>query len=166
MERTSDLDGHGARRRWMGIGTLTGSLLVASALGIASVGAASQSPGVLPGEPNIPWDDGAAPAVARADLEGVHPRRWEHVLFAPDGRTATVYFSMGPDTCEGLAGIDATRTDTGYRVLVMTGDVPDASAECQATTAQRYRSVVVLDERLVTGGDLFDLPGGLVIAPA
>ena len=164
MERTGGLDGRGTRRRWMGIGALTGSLLVASALGVAAVGAASQSPGVLPGEPNVPWDDGAIVAVSRADLEGVHPRRWEHVLFAPDGRTASVYFTMGPETCEGLAGIQATSTGTGYRILVMTGDVPGAPAECPATP-QLYRSVVVLDERLITGGELLDLPGGLVIAP-
>ena len=165
MERTGDLDGRGARRRWMGIGTVTGSLLVASALGIASVGAASRSPDVLPGEPNVPWDDGATAAVARADLVGVHPRRWQDVLFTPDGRTASVYFSMGPETCEGLASIETTPTDSGYRILVMIGEVPGAPEECPATTAQLYRSVVVLDERVITGGDLFDLPGGLVVAP-
>jgi hypothetical protein len=164
MERTGELDGRGIRRRWMGIGAVAGSVLVASALGIASAGAASQSPGVLPGEPNVPWDDGAIAAVSRADLVGVHPRRWDHILFAPDGRTANVYFSMGPETCEGFSGIEATPTDTGYRILVMTGDVPGAPAECPAT-AQLYRSVVVLDDRLVTGGELLDLPGGLVSAP-
>jgi hypothetical protein len=140
-------------------GALVGSLLTATVMGIATVGAASQAPGVLPGEPNVPWDDRAIAAQPRTDLVDVHPRTWQHVLFAPDGRTATVYFSMGPEACEGLAGIEATGTSSGARVLVLTGTVPGAPEDCPAT-AQLYRSVVVLDDRLVTGGDLFDLPSG------
>lgn len=142
-------------------GALVGSLLTATVLGITTVGAASEAPGVLPGEPNPPWEDGAITASARTDLVGVHPRTWQHVLFAPDGRTATVYFSMGPEACEGLADIETTPTDAGYRILVMTGDVPGAVA-C-ADVVQLYRSVVVLDERLVTGGEVFDLPSGSVV---
>jgi hypothetical protein len=131
-------------------------------VGIGAAGAASQAPGVLPGEPNVPWDDGAIPAQARTDLADVHPRTWQHILLAPDGRTATVYFAMGPEACEALASIEVAAAEPGYRILVMTGQVPDAPAECQAVEPQLYRSVVVLDDRLVTGGGLLDLPGGHV----
>jgi hypothetical protein len=139
-------------------GTLMSSLLMATVLGISAVGAQSTSPGVLPGEPNVSWDDGAFAADVRTDLVNVGPRPWDHVLFAPDGRTVVVYFWMRPESCEGLAGIETSPTDTGYRILVMTGDVP--GAEVCADVVQLYRSVVVLDERVVTGGDLFDLPAG------
>jgi hypothetical protein len=117
---------------------------------------------VLPGEPNVPWDDGAFPAQARTDLVHVAPRTWDHVLLAPDGRTAVVYFWMGPEGCEGLADIETTPTDTGYRILVMTGDVP--GAEACADVVQLYRSMVVLDTRVITGGEVFDLPSGSVTA--
>ena len=157
MDRMNGTDGRRARR-WKRATALMGSLLVASVVGIGAVGAASQSPGVLPGEPNVPWDDGAFAAEARMDLQNVHPRTWDHVLFAPDGRTAVVYFWMRDQACEGFAGIETTPTDTGYRILVMTGDVP--GSEVCADVVQLYRSVVVLDDRLVTGGEVLDLPAG------
>ena len=160
MDRTNEINGRRSRR-WKGAAALVASLLVAGAMGVTAVGAASQSPGVLPGEPNVPWDDGAFAAQARTDLVNVHARTWDHVLLAPDGRTAVVYFWMRPEACEGFAGIETTPADTGYRILIMTGDVPGAAA-C-ADVVQLYRSVVVLDERLVTGGEVFDLPSGSVV---
>jgi hypothetical protein len=159
MERKIESGGRRIRR-WTGAAALTATLLAASVMGVAVAGAASESPGALPGEPNVPWDDGAFAAQARPDLVNVAPRTWDHVLFAPDGRTAVVYFWMRSDACEGLAGIETTPTDTGYRILVMTGDVP--GAEACADVVQLYRSVVVLDERVVTGGEVFDLPSGSV----
>lgn len=152
------------RRRWAGIVAGAGALLMVAAAGIAAVSAASpaDSPPVLPGEPGVPWDDGATPAEVRADLVDVGPRTWEHVLLAPDGRTATVYFWMGPAECDGLAGIDVTPTGTGYRILVSTGAVP--GAQVCPDVARLYRSVVVLDERILSGGELLDLPGGSVRA--
>lgn len=148
------------RRRWAGVvAAAAGALLfvAAGAVGAASPGA---SPQVLPGEPNVPWDDGATQVEARDDLLRVAPRTWEHVVFAGDGRTATVYFWMGPAECDGLAGIDVTRTDTGYRLLVMTGEVP--GAEVCPEVVQLYRAVVVLDDKVLSGGELFDLPAGSV----
>jgi hypothetical protein len=159
MDRITETGGRRIRR-WTGAAALGATLLVASAMGISAVGA--QSPGVLPGEPNVPWDDGAFAAEIRTDLVHVAPRTWDHVLFAPDGRTAVVYFWMRPEPCEGLAGIETTPTESGYRILVMTGDVP--GAEVCADVVQLYRSVVVLDERVITGGDLFDLPAGGVVS--
>ncbi len=146
------------------LASIVAVLLATAAVAGATVGVAAApasptaSSHVLPGEPNVPWDDGAVPAEVRANLVDVRPRRWEHVLLASDGRTATVYFSMGPEACEGLAGIDVTPTDTGYRVLVRTGAVPGADA-C-AEVVQLYRAVIVLDEPVISGGGLLDLPGG------
>ena len=159
MEPMIDRDGR-RRRRWTGAAALGATLMTVGVMGVAAVGA--QSPGVLPGEPNVPWDDGAFAAEVRTDLVHVAPRRWDHVLFAPDGRTVVVYFWMGPEACEGLAGIEATPTDTGYRILVRTGEVP--GAEVCADVVQLYRSVVVLDDRVITGGDVFDLPAGGVVS--
>jgi hypothetical protein len=155
----------GIRRRWTGLAAAMGAVLVVGAVGIGAAGAASEAPGVLPGEPNVPWEDGAIPAQARADLVDVHPRTWEHILVAPDGRTATVYFTMGSEACEALASIAVTATEPGYRILVMTGQVPEAPAGCPGSP-ELYRSVVVLDDRLVTGGELLDLPGGHISSAA
>lgn len=161
MDRRSGIDGGLRGRRWAGVAAGVVSLLIVAA---AAVGAASPgvSPDVLPGEPNVPWEDGATVAEPRTDLVDILPRTWEHVLLAPDGRTATVYFWMGPLECVGLAGIDVKRTDAGYRVLVMTGQVP--GAEVCVDVAHLYRAVVVLDERIISGGELLDLPGGGVRA--
>ncbi len=161
MDRRIGIEGGRRGRRWAGVTAGVATLLIAAA---AAVGAASPgvSPQVLPGEPNVPWDDGAMVAEPRTDLVDVRPRTWEHVLLAPDGRTATVYFWMGLEACDGLAGIDITPTDTGYRLLVMTGHVP--GAEVCPDVVQLYRAVVVLDERIISGGSLLDLPGGGVPA--
>lgn len=163
MDRRMDIEGGRRGRRWAGMAAAVATLLVA---GAAVAGAASPgvSPQVLPGEPNVPWDDGATVAEPRTDLVDVGPRTWEHVLLAPDGRTATVYFWMGPAACEGLADIDVRPTDTGYRLLVMTGQVP--GADVCTDIVQLYRSVVALDDRIISGGSLLDLPGGSVAVGA
>ncbi len=161
MDGSMEVRGGRAARRRRSLSVVMGTLLSMAVLGVAAVGAASPAASgaqVLPGEPNVPWDDGAIAAEPRADLVGVGPRTWEHVLFANDGRTATVYFWMGPPACDGLASVDATPTDTGYRILVMTGEVPGAAA-CP-DVVQLYRAVIVLDDKVLSGGELFDLPGG------
>jgi hypothetical protein len=138
-----------------------GVVLAGVALGIANVSAATPSQALppLPGGSSLPWDVGATAVEARPDLVDVRPRRWEQVLLAQDGRTATVYFRMGPDTCEGLAGIEVAATDAGYRILVLTGDVPGASIDCPVASGV-VRTTVTLDDRVITGGGLLDLPGG------
>lgn len=140
--------------------------LAAAALGLHAGGVAAQeaspprsgSEPVLPGEPNVPWDDGATPASPDPSL--VFPRRirWDAVLVAPDGRTLTVYFRNGDPGCTGLAAIDVRPDDAGIAVEVTVGDVPGAPS-CPPAD-QLYRTVVVLDEPLVTGARLFDLPSG------
>jgi hypothetical protein len=155
-----DTDARTARRHRT-VGVVVGTLLTAAAMSVVGVGATSPAPATqfLPGEPNAPWADGAIPATSRNDLLQVRPRTWEHVLLASDGRTATVYFTMGADACEGLAGIQVRPADSGVRLLVLTGDVPDAPEECPAVS-QLYRAEVVLDDRVVSGGELLDLPAG------
>jgi hypothetical protein len=136
-------------------------LATLSLAGIASVSAqALPQPSfpALPGEPNVPWEDGAIAAEARSDLVHVRPQRWDHILVAPDGQTITVYFWGGLPECHGLAEVAVAPADAGFRVLVLTGDVP-AGPVC-AETVQLYRAVVVLDDRVLTGGGLLDLPSG------
>jgi hypothetical protein len=163
MDRMIEVPSGRVGRKKLGVMGALGTLVFAVVAGVATVAAADPSATVpvLPGEPNVPWDDGAVAAEVRTDLVGVHPRMWDHVLLAPDGRTATVYFTMGPPECNGLAGIDVAPADPGFRILVLTGDVP--GAEVCPEIVQLYRSVVVLDERVITGGELFDLPGGGIL---
>jgi hypothetical protein len=129
---------------------------------LAQDGAASPGPSapVLPGEPNPPWDDGATAAAVDPNLENARPRRWEHVLVGADGRTLTVYFQNGPPECYGLADVQVTQGEGEVGIEIWTGEVPGADA-CPEIV-QLYRTVVVLDERLVTGGSLLDLPGGRI----
>jgi hypothetical protein len=123
-------------------------------------GSPQASPPVLPGEPNPPWEDGATPAEVNPALENIRPHRWDYVLVAPDGRTATVYFTNGVPECYGLADVQVTEASGGVRILLWVGDVP--GAEVCVETVQLYRTVVVLDDRLVEGGSLLDLPSGFV----
>jgi hypothetical protein len=69
-----------------------------------------------------------------------------------------VYFWNGAPECYGLARVDVTQSDGETRILIWTGEVP--GVEVCVDTAHLYRTVVVLDERTITGGDLFDLPSG------
>jgi hypothetical protein len=127
-------------------------------LAIAVVGVTAAAQEALPGEPNPPWDDGALAAEVVPGLENVRPTTWEHVLVAPDGQTLTVYFWNGPPECAGLADAQAVTADGEVSVRLRVGDV--AGAEACPAIAQLYRVVLVLDERLVTGGSILDLPSG------
>jgi hypothetical protein len=160
MDRLIQIPGGRWGRRTTRMATTLGALLIAVAAGTTTAGAATPSatPPAMPSEPNVPWDDGALEAQVRTDLVNVHPRMWDHILLAQDGQTATVYFWMGPTECAGLAGVDVKPNDTGYRVIVEVGDVAGA-APC-TDVVQLYRSVVELDDRLLTGGEVLDLPGG------
>jgi hypothetical protein len=139
---------HGSRVR--------AATLTVLAIGVLGTTAAAQE--ALPGEPNPPWDDGALPAEVTPGLENVRPVTWEHVLVAPDGQTLTVYFWNGPPACTGLADVQTERSDGEVSVGIRVGDVPGAEV-CPAI-AQLYRVVVVLDERVITGGSILDLPSG------
>ena len=158
MDRLIEIPGGRSGRRRMA--TMLGAVIIAVAAGTSTVGAATPSttPPPLRSEPNVPWDDGAVEAQVRTDLVNVHPRMWDHILLAQDGQSATVYFWMGPADCAGLGGIDVKPTDTGYRVIVEVGDVP--GAEPCTDAVQLYRSVIELEDRILTGGEVLDLPGG------
>jgi hypothetical protein len=99
------------------------------------------------------------PAQADPTLVNLRPRTWDHVLVGPDGRTLLVYFWNGTPACTGLGDVQVTQGDGEPRIELWIGDVPGAPEECPAV-AQLYRTVVVLDERLIRGGELLDLPGG------
>lgn len=165
---SSWFDGAPAQRRGgrtIRVAFLAAALAVVALIPFAAastVSAQDPSPGasapVLPGEPNPPWDDGAIPAVVRSDLVNVGPRTWAYVLVGPDGRTANVYFWNGTPECYGLADVRVTSGETGTRILVMTGDVPGAQA-C-TDEVRLYRTVVVFDDPILTGGSILDLPAG------
>ncbi len=153
------------RRSWlsMTLVALAAALLLATAAAAQDASPGSEagpsaSQPVLPGEPNPPWDDGAVPAVVDPTLVNPHPRPWANVLVAPDGRTLDVYFWNGAPECAGLARVDVTQSDGKVAIEIWTGDVPDV-VPC-VTSAQLYRTTVVLDSRAVTGGSILDMPGG------
>jgi hypothetical protein len=160
MERRPGTSGRVAA----GVVAVIGALLMGGAV-LAQGGGASPEPAapaasgdVLPGEPNPPWEDGALPASVHPDLVNVRPQRWDHVLVGPDGRTVNVYFTSGHPDCVGLADVRVTQGTGPAGIVLWVGDVPNAPA-C-AEIAQLYRVVVVMDERLLRGGELLDLPAG------
>jgi hypothetical protein len=116
------------------------------------------SGGVLPGEPNPPFDDGAIPAEVRSDLENVVPRTWDYVLVGPDGRTANVYFTNGTPECYALANVQVTNDDRGPRVILWTGEIP--GVEACTEEVRLYRTVVVFDDIVIGGSSVLDLPSG------
>ena len=136
----------------------TGVLGQSESAAPAQGGSPQASPPILPGEPNPPWEDGATAAAIDPSLVNQRPRTWDHILFAPDGRTVTVYFSNGVPECYGLADVQVSQDGAQVGIELWVGDVP--GAEACIDTVQLYRTVIVLDERLITGGSLLDLPSG------
>jgi hypothetical protein len=146
-------------------GTATAAVLLTLASFSATstaMSAATPAPSVpvLPGVPHPPFDDGATTADINPNLVDVHPRPWDQILVAPDGRTLTVYFWNGPAACEGLADVKVTPSDEGIEILVYTGELPDAQA-CP-DVVEYYRTVVVLDSQVFSGGSLLDIPSGQI----
>ena len=140
-------------RRISGLLSATLLLVVTGVLG--GTAAAGEA---LPGEPNPPWDDGALPAQVVPGLEDIRPVRWDHVLVAPDGQTMAVYFTAGPPECEALADVRAEYVDGEVRIQLRVGEVPGVEV-CPAI-AQLYRVVVVVDQRVIIGGSILDVPSG------
>ncbi len=97
-----------------------------------------------------PYDDGATIAVPQDGLSDIRTRGWDHIDVASDGRTLTVYFWNGVDTCYGLAGVDATTTDGVLTVTLRVGTLPDVDACIEI--AQLYQTIVVLDAPVIGGG--------------
>ena len=108
----------------------------------------SSSP--LPSEPIDATADGATLAVPRDDLSDIRTQAWDHIDVASDGRTLTVYFWNGVDTCYGLAGVDVSTVDGVVTVIVRVGTLPYVDA-C-IDLAQLYKTIVVLDAPVIAGG--------------
>jgi len=157
MSRTS----RSARlRSRLAVGLFT-SLLAAS-LTTTAVSAQSASPPVI-GGPDTPVSsgpnasggpgigrDGATLAVPQDGLSDLRLQGWDHIDVAPDGRTLTVYFWNGVDTCYGLAAVDVTTVDGVVSVALQVGTLPNVDACIEI--AQSYKTIVVLDSPLVLGG--------------
>jgi hypothetical protein len=99
-----------------------------------------------------PETDGAI--VAEPDPTIVDPseRPWEQIVVGPDGRTLTIYFWNGVEECYGLARVDVGRKDGVLDITLWTGHRPEAVARVCIELAHLYKTVVVLDEPIVTGG--------------
>lgn len=107
-------------------------------------------PGEPGEEPEVPFADGATPVVPEDGLNDIIETPWDHITVGPDGRTLTVYFWSGADTCYGLAGVEVDATGAIPTITLQTGTRP--GVEVCIAIAQLYSTQVVLDAPIVGGG--------------
>ena len=103
----------------------------------------------VPGDPG-PDSDGATLAVPQDGLTDVRVQGWDHIDVAADGRTLTVYYWSGVDTCYGLAGVLVSDTDGVVTIELQVGTLP--GVEVCIEMAQLYKTIVVLDAPVIEGG--------------
>jgi hypothetical protein len=102
------------------------------------------------GEEPFPSEDGATAVVPEDGLNDVQDTPWDHIVVAPDGRTLTVYFWSGADSCYGLAGVEVDQTGDVPTITLQTGMRP--GVEVCIALAPLYSTDVVLDDPIVGGG--------------
>lgn len=105
---------------------------------------------VEPGEEPLPSEDGATAVVPEDGLEDIIDTPWDHITVAPDGRTLTVYYWGGADSCYGLAGVTVDVSGAVPTITLQTGTRP--GVEVCIAIAQLYSTVVVLDDPILGGG--------------
>lgn len=103
-----------------------------------------------PGEEPLPSDDGATAVVPEEGLEDIIDTPWDHITVAPDGRTLTVYYWSGVDSCFGLAGVTVDVSGAVPTITLQTGSRP--GVEVCVALAQLYSTDIVLDEPIIGGG--------------
>ncbi len=94
--------------------------------------------------------DGATLAVPKDGLSDIRTQAWDHIDVASDGRTLTVHFWSGVDTCYGLAAVDVTTVAGVVTVALQVGTLPNVEACIEI--AQLYKTIVVLDAPAILGG--------------
>jgi hypothetical protein len=104
---------------------------------------------MVPGDPG-PDDSGATLAEPQDGLTDIRVQGWEHIDVAPDGRTLTVYYWSGVDTCYGLAGVLVRDADGVVTVELQIGTLP--GVEVCIDMAQLFKTIVVLDAPVIGGG--------------
>jgi hypothetical protein len=101
-------------------------------------------------EPGMPGADGATPVVPEDGLNDIIEIPWDHITVAPDGRTLTVFFWSGAESCYGLAGVEVDETGPVPVITIQTGT--RAGVDVCVALAQLYSTEVVLDEPIILGG--------------
>lgn len=154
----------------MAILSLSLSLVAAGPVLAQDDATPSPSPGLtidpgVPGEPGgpdtpveepslcevpLPCEDGATAVVPEDGLKDIVDTAWDHVVVAPDGRTLTVYFWSGADSCYGLAGVTVDLKGSVPTITLQTGTRPGVDV-CIAI-AVLYSTQVVLDQPVLGGG--------------
>jgi len=135
---------------------LSGLLLVTMAASAAV--AQSPSTGVEPSAPvSTPAatpdpTDGATPIVPDPRIINAVPQPWTQIDVAPDGTTLTVYFWMGSTGCNGLHDVVVSVVDGVTTVTVMVGLTPEAKFTTCVAALFLYKTTVVLDAPILSGG--------------
>ena len=133
----------------------TGAPPTASDPGTSAPGAPGS--GVItspPGGPDShgPLDDGATLVKPDPKIVDLHPQGWDHVAVSPNGKTLTVYFWSGVQSCYGLGKVNVSTVNGVLSIRLFTGVQPDMVGKPCVEMAQLYKTIVHLPQPLIRGG--------------
>lgn len=110
--------------------------------------ASSSGGGGAPIDPDASWQ----PTSVTPGLHDLRPQAWDHLSVAPDGRTVTVYFWGGVDTCYGLGDVRVTAVNGVPTITLLTGARPLPANTACIDIAVGYRTTITLDQPIMRDG--------------
>ncbi len=100
---------------------------------------------------DLPLPDGGATVVQPVPgIVDATAHAWDHIDVAADGRTITVYYWGGVDSCYGLDRVDTTFDDGVLHVTVFEGRLGDLPADTACIEIALLKSVTItLDQPII-----------------
>lgn len=101
--------------------------------------------------PLVPTEPGATPVEPVPGVVNATPHVWDHIDVAADGRTITVYYWGGVDSCYGLDRVDVTVDDDGLlHVTVLEGRLGNLGDDVACIEIAMLKAVTItLDQPLI-----------------
>ncbi len=100
---------------------------------------------------DLPLPVGATPVEPQPGIVDAFPHAWNHIDVAADGKTITVYYWGGVDSCYGLDRVDVSFDDDGVlHVTVFEGRLGDLPADTACIEIAMLKSVTItLDQPII-----------------
>ncbi|HYI22663.1 MAG TPA: hypothetical protein VEX62_08515 [Candidatus Limnocylindrales bacterium] len=99
---------------------------------------------------DLPLPVGATPVEPVPGVVDAIPHAWDHIDVAADGRTITVYYWGGVDSCYGLDRVDTTFKDGVLNVTVFEGRLGNLPADTACIEIAVLKSVTLtLDQPVI-----------------
>lgn len=101
--------------------------------------------------PLVPTEPGATPVEPVPGVVDATPHAWDHIDVAADGRTITVYYWGGVDSCYGLDRVDVTVDDDGLlHVTVFEGRLGNLGDDVACIEIAMLKAVTItLDQPII-----------------